>query len=214
MAATKYTYSIASDFLNAKVDTTKLSTEVQASAIVTAYDYTQTNEDVCDIWFKDALSTGDETILDGLVAAHDGIALPSDVINVSSVQDARYRLNLLTEDQDLPKTTWTTIYVYEGSGYLYSFWTDVNANNIDLEVEFDGVDVIIPSINLNDVSGFGGSGQATMMPLIQLGTSNFAFNPQEKIRFNSKIEIKMKTSDSASGVKKLLKGYVSLVKET
>ena len=138
---------------------------------------------------------------------------------VSQEQNARYRLNSMTPNVSLPKLNlptqdWTTVYVYEGSGYLYSFWVDVNANKVDLEVEFDGNDVIVPAINLDDVSGFGGSGQATMMPLVQLGSSNFAFTPQEKIRFETKIEIKMATNATASGTKKLTKGYVSLVKET
>ena len=82
MAATKYTYSISTDFtgLLSGYDvpaTDKLESEIQTSAIVTALDYINTSGDDCDIWFKDALSAGDETILDGLVAAHDGVPLVS-----------------------------------------------------------------------------------------------------------------------------------------
>jgi hypothetical protein len=72
MAATKYTYLIDTDFTNLKVATDRLSFEIQGSDIITALDRIDTNENDCDIWFKDSLSTGDKTILDGLVGTHDG----------------------------------------------------------------------------------------------------------------------------------------------
>jgi hypothetical protein len=72
MASTKYTYSISTDFPNEKVSVSRLTSEIQTSAIITALSSINTNGDDCDIWFKDALSGGDETILDNLVAAHSG----------------------------------------------------------------------------------------------------------------------------------------------
>jgi hypothetical protein len=82
MPATKYTYSISTDFINQIVATDRLSIEISDSAIVTALDYINTSGDDCDIWFKDTLSGGDETILDGLVAVHTGEALPNDGLSV------------------------------------------------------------------------------------------------------------------------------------
>jgi hypothetical protein len=74
MADTKYTYSISGDFPNQKVAPEKLSQEIDDSAIASAsLSYIGTDDDVCDIWFDDPLSGGDETILDGLVAVHDGV---------------------------------------------------------------------------------------------------------------------------------------------
>jgi len=84
MAATKYTYSIAEDTLNGAVAASKLATEIGASAIVTAFDHISTSGDVLDIWFKDALSAGDETILDGVVAAHDGINTSSNLQDLAN----------------------------------------------------------------------------------------------------------------------------------
>lgn len=75
MAATKYTYSITTDFIALEYslpNTAALTTQIQASAIVTALDYINTSGDDCDIWFKDSLSSGDEDSLDALVAAHTG----------------------------------------------------------------------------------------------------------------------------------------------
>jgi hypothetical protein len=73
MTATKYTYSITDDTLNGALYTDTLVTSIRNSAIVTALDYVDSSGDVLDIWMKAALSGGDETILDGVVAAHDGI---------------------------------------------------------------------------------------------------------------------------------------------
>lgn len=78
MSATKYTYSISTDFPNHVVDTSRLLTEVRASAIVTVCDYINTSGDDCDVWFKSSLTTEDKTALDGLVAAHSGASLPAE----------------------------------------------------------------------------------------------------------------------------------------
>jgi hypothetical protein len=83
MPATKYTYSISGDFPNQLVDIDRLTREIRQSVIVIALDYINTSGDDCDIWFKDALSGGDETVLDGIVAAHSGDPLPDAALPVS-----------------------------------------------------------------------------------------------------------------------------------
>jgi len=72
MASAKYTYSVSTDFPNHKVDIDRLTIEIANSAIIVALDYISVSGDVCDIWFKNALSPGEKTTLDGLVAAHNG----------------------------------------------------------------------------------------------------------------------------------------------
>jgi hypothetical protein len=96
MAATKYTYSITSDFPNQLVDGGRLKSEIQSSAIITALDYVATSGDDCDVWFKDALSTGDETILDGIVAVHTGEPLPGP----SQLEDGTTIVTLNTRSLD------------------------------------------------------------------------------------------------------------------
>jgi len=81
MAQTKYTYSISQDFPNGKVSTDRLSQEIRGSAIIEALDFINTNGDVCDIYFKAELTSGDEVILDGIVAAHSGEPLPGDPVD-------------------------------------------------------------------------------------------------------------------------------------
>lgn len=55
----------------------RLTKEINTSAIITALDHMNLFGAALDIIFKADLSDGDKTILDGLVAAHDGTPLPS-----------------------------------------------------------------------------------------------------------------------------------------
>ena len=56
---------------NEYCDAHKLTREIGASAIVTALDHITTSANTTAVVFKAELSSGDETILDGLVTAHD-----------------------------------------------------------------------------------------------------------------------------------------------
>lgn len=78
---TTYDYSVTADTLNGAVSLSALEVAIRASSIVTALDGSYTDkatkpEPRLHIVFKDALSAGDKTTLDGLVAAHDGNPLP------------------------------------------------------------------------------------------------------------------------------------------
>jgi len=72
-----YNYSISGDFPNAKVNTSILTTEILQSSISSAaLEHINTLGDDCDILFDGTLDAGDITTLDGLVAAHQGDAVP------------------------------------------------------------------------------------------------------------------------------------------
>jgi len=86
-----------------KPDSDRLSDEIRKSAIVTALDHIDMDDGAqdCNIWFKAALSSGDETLLAGIVAAHSGEPLvpkadPTPVKIVTS--------NLLDPDSSLSAT--------------------------------------------------------------------------------------------------------------
>ena len=84
---TDYIYSIQNDFPNHIVNTTSLLTSITSSAIVTALDNIASQGDVVTITFKASLSNDDETILNGIVAAHTGEASPNDPLAVNIVAD-------------------------------------------------------------------------------------------------------------------------------
>lgn len=71
-----YEYSISEDFSNG-VDGYKFQIEIDDSAITSADIVSiSTKNGTCYANFDDTLSSGDETILDGLVDTHDGLPLP------------------------------------------------------------------------------------------------------------------------------------------
>jgi len=75
MAATEYSYSLAGDFPNG-LAADAFEEEVASSGIDSAgYLHTNVAGDNVGVWFDGPLDAGDETLLDGVVAAHDGIPL-------------------------------------------------------------------------------------------------------------------------------------------
>jgi hypothetical protein len=62
------------------VDCDRLTQEIRDSAILTALDHIDVLGPDVTIWFKDALSETDESILDALVAAHIPTPLPENAI--------------------------------------------------------------------------------------------------------------------------------------
>jgi hypothetical protein len=69
----KYEYDFT-DFANDKVNLDSLNQEILDSSITTTLDYLRamSGTSICEIWFDTALTTGEETTLDGIVAAHQG----------------------------------------------------------------------------------------------------------------------------------------------
>lgn len=74
MANIKYTF-LTGQFPNNLVNATRLSSEIQDSEIITALDYINVDSSKCDMWFKAALSSADETTLSGVIGSHSG-AIP------------------------------------------------------------------------------------------------------------------------------------------
>lgn len=69
---TTYNYTISIETLNGKVNLSALQEEIQESSITIALDVIDKVGDSLDITFKASISAGEETTLDGIVAAHDG----------------------------------------------------------------------------------------------------------------------------------------------
>lgn len=91
---TSYTYSIAANFPNHLVSLDRLTLEIGQSAIVTALDHINTLGDAVSIWFKDPLSGGDQTLLNGVVTAHSGQPLGS-VAATGSITGAGQSVSLV-----------------------------------------------------------------------------------------------------------------------
>lgn len=70
--ATKYTFSVSSDFPNQKAHPTTLQNEINSSSITIAVEEINVIGDVCDVWMKASLSSAEQTTLNSIVAAHQG----------------------------------------------------------------------------------------------------------------------------------------------
>lgn len=118
MAATEYTYSIQSDFPDQKVNPVLLKQEIDNCPISTALERINEDGDDCNIWFADALSSGDKTTLDGIIAAHQGTETTSEPqhaadggISFTDQTDWQEKLKLTT--QPLSKGTYQIVWYCE-----------------------------------------------------------------------------------------------------
>jgi len=86
MAETTYTHSIADDTLNGQWDQAKYGQEIRNSRQLMK-GFVSAVEDDGDIktTFANALDAGEETFLDNLVAAHDGIATQQEHLNAVGI---------------------------------------------------------------------------------------------------------------------------------
>lgn len=103
MADVKYPYSISEDFTGlvspyTSPDCDSLTQAIRDSAITIALDFIGIAGDLCDIWFKAELSEGDETILEGIVAAHTGKPLEEATPHIGEFGE------MLVSNRPLPST--------------------------------------------------------------------------------------------------------------
>lgn len=124
--ATQFTYNI-SDFPNDKVNSRKLTNEIMDSSITIAIDYINTSTTQCDIFFKTDLSSGEETTLDDIVAAHDGVFVDTD----DSPRMADGRMIVRADSRPLSYATYFTMCgddstagIGEGTKLLWDFSND------------------------------------------------------------------------------------------
>jgi hypothetical protein len=86
-------YSFGIDqFLNDKVDLTKLDSEVRDSSITVSLDYINADDLVCDFYFRDELMSKDLTTLSGVVSIHDGEDDGVDDVQYVSIKEAEINI--------------------------------------------------------------------------------------------------------------------------
>ena len=74
--AKSFSYTISTDTANGLLHEAALHKQIKDSAIESPLDRVDSDADNLTVHFTSDLSAGDETLLDGVVAAHDGEALP------------------------------------------------------------------------------------------------------------------------------------------
>lgn len=160
---TKYTYSLTTDFTGlteSSLSTTALTDEIRDSSISIALDYINTSGDDCDIWFKDALVSGDQTTLNTVVADHTGV-LPieeqtttvSGVVSLTGIPtvnlDAPHTsLNVPRVAIEKPDNTFITLYThnwcdkttwYENSTEVVSGLATDNGDHLSYSLAYENI---------------------------------------------------------------------------
>jgi len=171
--ATTFTYPITDTLFN-RVALRKLDTETRDSGItIHLLGWTQTGSNIRAEFATD-ISTAEETILDGVVAAHDGIpslldpspilidgftanltTLPVDISQVTVVPECPTMSNdfkVEYSDTNISMTSsYATIYSYSGSGKFHGFALDFNSDSVRVKLEIDGNEVF--ALTLDEVEG-------------------------------------------------------------
>ena len=96
-----YPYSIANDTANGTLAQEKLHDEIAASSITISLTGVNVSGDSISIEFATDISAGEETTLDGIIAAHDGIPGPDDPKSVYIPQDKPIHQFALKEADNL-----------------------------------------------------------------------------------------------------------------
>jgi len=157
MPITRYGYNILADTLNGQVDSDKLTIEISISSIVTSHDHISTSgaDAYMDIFFSNAITSGEKVTLDAYVAAHDGYAL---VNNLSAVGTN----NITTTSTSYIKANDMALTPFDGTYVVYfsgSFGVDQVNTTAYAAVYVDGTVVdgserIRISERANDTSPF------------------------------------------------------------
>lgn len=180
-----YNYSISADTANGQVNSSILQTQINASSISTGVliDIGTTGDDLA-ITFDVALSAGDKTTLDGVVAAHAGVVLSSRTQQtlsegISQTTAVAYQLKLSGTSVPLVGGVYQLIWYCEIrvlSGGLGDF--------SQCRVQFNGVDV-----------GEGNNGEPQWNPAGGAGT--ITFNDGDQPSFNIEYRVNGGGGDTA-----------------
>lgn len=112
MALTKYDYAISTGTLNGHLNENDLANEIMGSDIVSALSHVGKSGDQVEIWFKEAISAADQTLLTVIVASHEGnptLETAATVIvkeEVTGVTGGHYGIETVTLPVDHAVNTW------------------------------------------------------------------------------------------------------------
>lgn len=151
MAETTYNYTFAVDFTSG-FNSTNMLAEIQASAIVTAIERIDTDATDVDIVFKDALSAGDQIILDnnatpgeGLVGAHDPVqGSPTWAVDIVDVNETKLAADLTIAGAASLSAATTVLNKVSPSNLVMDGWTSAV---MSFDVSMDGV-TFVPLLDI------------------------------------------------------------------
>lgn len=155
--ATEFTYSIANDFPNQTIDASVLTAEINASSIGPVLEGITIDGDDVVITFDDDLSTGEETTLDGIVAAHQGDPFVEDIQKLFSEGVQTETGTTFVEAASLDSG------LLAAGEYLITWYSEIsvetgdNTSGVIARVLWNGTERAESAGNLSFYQSFGGS---------------------------------------------------------
>ncbi|RLI84123.1 MAG: hypothetical protein DRP01_08420 [Archaeoglobales archaeon] len=182
MTATNYPKDInATNFLNGSVDAGRLTqdieqyTDTEGLSITIVLEAVEITETVCNLWFKDGLTTEEQTMLTAVCLAHTGVPLPSEVTAVtleptgSSLKD----LQIVLVDMEADLNTSTEKYIsFSEIRYIQGVTIELINHTPGINKDQVGIEIVAPN-------GVGGwvvarslvKGESNYAPVPPSGTS-------------------------------------------
>jgi hypothetical protein len=142
--AERYTYSVLNDFPNQTVVADKLSDEVgESTAVIVITLGVTSHEDSCHIDFEDVLPPGEETALDAIVAAHDGVPYPPGLQVGETIREERTSEFASDNDAYTEVVTLNTPHLDHGNykcSWFILYGVQSVGVNLKMRIQVDGTD--------------------------------------------------------------------------
>lgn len=124
----EYIYQFSDTACNC-VEPAALTNEILASSIITALDHIDTGNELIHIWFVSALSSGEITALDAVVAAHEGAKEPNLQNRVDASNSTVLYIGYAARGTTAASASWTIKRIqFDGAGNPTTIqWSDSNA---------------------------------------------------------------------------------------
>lgn len=175
--STVYTYSLANDFPNGKLNATMLIQEINAALPGATLENITTNGDEVLIQFADALSPTDKDILDTVVGNHTGEVTSQSAVYSQSVGETE-----ITSISWVQKLNLQVPALKRGD-YLFTWYCEIKTNGtgVAAQVTYNGNEQGFTAWNVNQYHSFSGSVVASQnegsAPLIALNVKVLGSGP-------------------------------------
>jgi hypothetical protein len=125
--------------------------------------------------------------------------------------NSKYRVLFTVGDITIPKTAYTVVYEYVGSGLLHGFHVDSDSDKMKYKLEIDD-EVIFTDLVVKDIGDIGLKVTPSGVVLLQsrsgitvLSNTELDFSPHQDIFFNTRIKLSAISGDVGS---KKVKDYL------
>lgn len=183
---------------------------VKDSGSVILKDPTQNDTDLADFEnnFKSSANQLDRVKISATIEPNQEITIQNQTLT------NKFRVVQCTPNQSISNGSYTTVYLYNGSGSLFGIFLELDSPEILLKVTVDS-EIILDGVQISNIPvvgpGNSGSGAELSTGLWRSSLTELNFKPPLGLKYESTIKIELRgTKDN----QKLVHGYISLTKVT